>query len=92
MLSMKQIAKAAGAKKAEMADKAEVERATGYVLGEVSPLGQKKPLKTYIDASAAAFPTVFVSAGRRGLEIEIDPQDLKALTRGVFADLYQTSA
>lgn len=89
MLSMKQIARAAGAKKAAMAAPAEVERATGYVLGGVSPLGQKKRLKTFIDASATAFATIFVSAGRRGLEIELSPQDLKALTGGEFAELRQ---
>lgn len=89
MLSMKQIARAAGAKKAAMAAPAEVERATGYVLGGVSPLGQKKRLKTFIDASATTFATIFVSAGRRGLEIELSPQDLKALTGGEFAELRQ---
>ncbi len=89
MLGMKQIARAAGAKKAAMAVPAEVERATGYVLGGVSPLGQKKRLRTFIDASAASFPTVFVSAGRRGLEIELSPQDLKVLTGAAFAELCQ---
>lgn len=89
MLSMKLIAKAAGAKKAAMAAKSDVERSTGYVLGGVSPLGQKKRLATFIDASAAAFSTIFVSAGRRGLEIELSPDDLKALTSGTYAEICQ---
>ncbi len=87
MLNMKRLAKAAGAKRAAMASPAEVERATGYVLGGVSPLGQKKRLKAYIDSSAAGCPTVFVSAGRRGLQIELSPVDLKALTHGVYVDI-----
>ena len=85
MLSMKQIARAAGAKKATMAPPADVERATGYVLGGVSPLGQKKRLKTIIDVSAADYDTVYISAGRRGLEIELSPDDLKSLTNAVLA-------
>lgn len=89
MLSMKLIAKAFGAKKAAMADKSDVERATGYVLGGVSPLGQKKRLKTVIDASATRHSTVFVSAGRRGLEIELNPEDLKKLVNGEFAEICQ---
>lgn len=89
MLSMKLIAKAAGVKKAAMAERSDVERSTGYVLGGVSPLGQKKRLKTIIDLSAKAYATVYVSAGRRGLEIELNPQDLVALTRGEFAELCQ---
>jgi Cys-tRNA(Pro)/Cys-tRNA(Cys) deacylase len=87
MLSMKLLARAAGAKKAAMADKGAVERATGYVLGGVSPLGQKKRLATFIDASAAAFPTIFVSAGRRGLEIELKPADLVKLTGAKLAGI-----
>ncbi|RUR37897.1 Cys-tRNA(Pro) deacylase [Vreelandella populi] len=86
-LGLKQIAKAAGAKKAVMGVPAEVERATGYVLGGVSPLGQKKRLATYIDASAASFDTIFVSAGRRGLEIELAPSDLATLCKANFAPL-----
>ena len=89
MLSMKQIAKAAGAKKAAMADKTDVERITGYVLGGVSPIGQKKRLKTFIDESTQACVTMFVSAGRRGMEIEINPQDLKNQTSAQFAPLTQ---
>ena len=89
MLSMKQIARSAGAKKAVMATPEEVERSTGYVLGGVSPLGQKKKLRTFIDASAEDHTTIFVSAGRRGLEIELDPNDLAQLLQARFAQLCQ---
>ena len=89
MLSMKSIAKAAGGKKAEMAAPKDVERTTGYVLGGVSPLGQKKRLKTVIDVSAQQFPTIYISAGRRGLEIELSPVDLAQLVNAVFAEICQ---
>jgi Cys-tRNA(Pro)/Cys-tRNA(Cys) deacylase len=89
MLSMKCMAKAANAKKGAMAGKPDVERSTGYVLGGVSPLGQKKPLRTFIDSSALNHATVFVSAGRRGLEIELSPGDLGKLVNGEFVDLCQ---
>ena len=89
MLSMKLMAKAVGAKKASMASHAEVERSTGYVLGGVSPLGQKKRLKTIIDASAQQYSTVFVSAGRRGLDMELSPDCLRQLVSGAFAELCQ---
>lgn len=89
MLSMKLFAKAVGAKKAAMADKSDVERSTGYVLGGVSPLGQKKRLKTVIDTTANNYSTVYVSAGRRGLEIELSPNDLIKLTNAVLADICQ---
>lgn len=89
MLGMKLIAKAAGAKKAAMANGPDVERTTGYVLGGVSPLGQKKRLRTVIDLSARNFPTVYVSAGRRGLEIELGPDDLLKLSNGIFAEICQ---
>lgn len=89
MLSMKLIAKAYGGKKAIMALKADVERSTGYVLGGVSPLGQKKRLRTFIDSSATQFTTLFVSAGKRGLEIELNPHDLQQLTQAKLAELCQ---
>lgn len=87
LLNMKRIAKAAGAKKADMAPAADVQRSSGYVLGGVSPLGQKKALRTFIDTSAQGFDTIFVSAGRRGLEIELTATDLARLTRASFAEL-----
>lgn len=86
-LNFKKIASAVGAKKAAMADKAKVQKVTGYVLGGVSPLGQKKALKTVVDVSAKEFSTILVSAGKRGLEIELSPTELTRLTRGDFADL-----
>jgi Cys-tRNA(Pro)/Cys-tRNA(Cys) deacylase len=86
-LNMKLVAKALGAKKASMAEATDVKRFTGYVLGGVSPLGQKKMLKTIMDSSANQHRTIFVSAGRRGLEIELDPNDLLTLTKGVFAKI-----
>jgi len=89
LLSMKRMAKAVGAKKVAMAVPSDVERVTGYVLGGVSPLGQKKRLRTIIDSSAQGFATIYVSAGRRGLEIELSPQDLKKLTGGIFAEIGQ---
>jgi len=86
-LSMKRCAKALQAKKAVMAERALVERTTGYVLGGVSPLGQKKRLRTLLDKSAREFSTIFVSAGRRGLEIELSPENLLLLSNGKLADL-----
>jgi Cys-tRNA(Pro)/Cys-tRNA(Cys) deacylase len=87
MLSMKQIAKASGGKKAQMADGSDVERSSGYILGGVSPLGQKKRLRTFINASAENFSTIYVSAGRRGLEIELSPNDLAKITDGEMVSL-----
>ena len=90
-LNMKQLAKAAGGKKAAMADASLVEKSTGYVLGGVSPLGQKKRLPTIIDSSAIDHATIFVSGGRRGLEIQLSPDDLCRLTSGTFAPIAQSS-
>lgn len=89
MLNLKALAKVAGAKKAAMADAAAVSRSSGYVLGGVSPLGQKRALRTFIDQSAQALSIMYVSAGRRGLEIALSPQDLQRLTRAHFAALAQ---
>jgi len=86
-LDLKRFAKALGGKKAAMAEQRKVERTTGYVLGGVSPLGQKKPLRTLLDESAREYPTLFVSAGRRGLDIELKPDDLVRLTQGGFSRL-----
>jgi Cys-tRNA(Pro)/Cys-tRNA(Cys) deacylase len=80
-LDLKALAAASGGRKAVMADPTEAERTTGYVLGGISPLGQKKALPTVVDESALGFATVMVSAGRRGLQVELPPADLVRLTR-----------
>jgi Cys-tRNA(Pro)/Cys-tRNA(Cys) deacylase len=89
MLSMKRLAKVIGAKKTEMAAPEVVFRSTGYMLGGVSPLGQKKRLLTVIDSSINNCPTVYVSAGRRGLEIELSPTDLVATVHATIAPITQ---
>ena len=86
-LDLKALATAAGGRKAAMADPVDAERATGYVLGGISPLGQRKALPTVVDASALDFPPVLVSAGRRGLQLELPPGDLVRLTRARTAPI-----
>jgi Cys-tRNA(Pro)/Cys-tRNA(Cys) deacylase len=84
-LDLKAIAAALGSKKAAMADPAAAERRTGYVLGGISPLGQRQPSPTVIDETALTLDTILVSGGRRGLDIELDPRELVRLTKAVTA-------
>ena len=86
-LNLKLMANAVGVKKVSMADARKVENTTGYVLGGISPIGQKKRLQTVIDSSAQDFKTINVSAGKRGLEIELSPTDLQKLTNAKFSDI-----
>lgn len=84
-LDLKALASAAGGRRAEMSDPRSAERLTGYVVGGISPIGQKRPLATYLDATAMDFDTVYVSGGRRGLDIGITPVDLVTMTNAAIA-------
>ncbi len=91
-LNLKALARASGGKKATMADPADAERISGYVVGGISPLGQRRRLRTFIDSSAETQEQIHVSAGRRGLEIALAPLDLARLLSAQFADLTRPGA
>jgi Cys-tRNA(Pro)/Cys-tRNA(Cys) deacylase len=84
-LDLKALAAAAGGRRAEMADAATAQRLTGYVLGGISPIGQKRALPTFVDDSAELYDVVYVSGGRRGFDIGLAPADLLAVTGGSYA-------
>lgn len=87
MLDLKALAAAVGAKRATMADPAVAERRTGYVVGGISPIGQKTRHVTVVDETAQLWDTVFVSGGKRGVDVELSPADLLTATDGTFADI-----
>ena len=86
-LDLKALAASVGGKRASMADPAIAERSTGYVVGGISPIGQKRALKTVIDNSAETIETVYVSGGRRGFDLGLSPVDLQSITRAMFAPI-----
>ena len=90
-LDLKALAKAVGAKKASLTDAATAERSSGYVVGGISPLGQRTRLRTVLDSSALAHGTVFVSAGKRALKLEVAPSDLIRLTDAMVAEISTTT-
>jgi Cys-tRNA(Pro)/Cys-tRNA(Cys) deacylase len=91
MLDLKSLASALGAKKAAMAEATAAERATGYVVGGISPIGQRRRLRTVLDSSALGFDAVYVSGGRRGLDVGLAPGDLVAVTGATTAPIARTA-
>jgi Cys-tRNA(Pro)/Cys-tRNA(Cys) deacylase len=89
-LDLKALAAAAGGRRAEMADASTAQRLTGYVLGGISPIGQKRALPTFVDETAELLDTVYVSGGRRGFDIGLAPADLLAITGGSYAPIGRT--
>ena len=84
-LDLKALAAACGGRRADLAEAATAQRLTGYVVGGISPIGQRRPLPTLLDESAILLATVYVSGGRRGLDIGLAPDDLLAVTGGAYA-------
>lgn len=91
-LDLKGLAAAAGGRRAEMTDPARAQRLTGYVLGGISPIGQRSSLPTYLDVTAAELTRIYVSGGRRGLDIGLDPADLIRVTGAVLAPIGRSNA
>jgi Cys-tRNA(Pro)/Cys-tRNA(Cys) deacylase len=90
-LDLRALAQTMGAKKVRLAEPAVASRSSGYVVGGISPIGQRTPLPTVIDATAENFETILISAGKRGLQIELAPQDLISITDAQVADIVSRS-
>lgn len=86
-LNLKQLAKVSGNKKVDMLHMKDLEKTTGYIRGGCSPVGMKKQFATFVSSKAASLETIIVSAGRRGIQVEINPQDLLDMTNGKYADI-----